>query len=359
MVVTPLVVKSIMGVGFTASQALLRLNKYGSISRLGNKLNTNNFKFIDLFAGIGGIRIPFDELGGQCVFSSEWDEKCQDMYEANFGDRPVGDITKVNIKNIPDHDLLCAGFPCQAFSIIGKMRGFTDTRGTLFFNIAEILNEKKPYAFLLENVKQLSTHNKGQTFQVIKSTLRELGYYTSWKVLNALDFGLPQKRERTIIVGFRENLNFKFPEPLGFVPRLEDFLDIEADDDESLNASDYIINRRIEKLKIAPFYPSMWHENKSGNISVLPYSVALRSGASHSYLLVNGKRRLSSRELLRFQGFPESFKLVVNHSTIRKQAGNSVPIPMIRYVAMEMMLAIQNKHIKKAGEKTPQREFSL
>lgn len=304
------------------------------------------FDFIDLFAGIGGIRIPFDELGGRCVFSSEWDEECKSMYEANFGHRPYGDITKINPNTIPSHQILCAGFPCQAFSIIGQMKGFQDIRGTLFFNIAEILKEKKPYAFLLENVKQLRTHDKGNTFRIIKETLTSLGYHIHVTVLNALDFGLPQKRERTIIVGFKENIPFTFPKPDIKRADLKDFLDAENDDDDSLKASDYIINNRLIKLKEEPFYPSMWHENKSGNVSVLPYSVTLRAGASHNYLLVNGVRRLSSRELLRFQGFPENFKIALKHSAIRKQAGNSVPVPLIRAVAKQMIKSI-NDHADK------------
>lgn len=308
--------------------------------------NLKYFDFIDLFAGIGGIRIPFDELGGRCVFSSEWDEECKDMYEANFGHRPHGDITKIDPNTIPHHQILCAGFPCQAFSIIGQMKGFQDIRGTLFFNIAEILKEKQPYAFLLENVKQLRTHNKGNTFRIIKETLITLGYHIHVTVLNALDFGLPQKRERTIIVGFKENIPFSFPKPKVKRADLKDFLDPENDKDDSLKASDYIINNRRLKLKEEPFYPSMWHENKSGNVSVLPYSVTLRAGASHSYLLVNGVRRLSSRELLRFQGFPENFKIVLKHSAIRKQAGNSVPVPMIRAVAKEVIKSI-NAHANK------------
>jgi len=318
-------------------------------------LNWKKFEFIDLFAGIGGIRIPFDELGGDCVLSSEWDKDCQDMYEANFSHRPAGDITQINPLEIPDHDLLCGGFPCQAFSIIGKGNGFQDTRGTLFFNIAQILEVKKPKAFLLENVKQLKSHDKGNTYLTIEKTLKNLGYNVHTKILNALDFGLPQKRERTIIVGFLDNVDFEFPKPNAKRADLKDFLDKKNDKDPTLQASDYIIKRRLERLKEDskndPFYPSMWHENKSGNISVLPYSVTLRAGASHNYLLVNGTRRLSSRELLRFQGFPESYKLAVKSSAIRKQAGNSVPVPLIRAVARQMIKALrthaQNKEIKK------------
>lgn len=152
------------------------------------------FTFVDLFAGIGGIRIPFTELGGKCVFSSEWDKAAQISYSYNFGEVPFGDITKINSDSIPKHDVLLAGFPCQAFSIIGKMKGFADTRGTMFFEVARILQHHQPKAILLENVKQLVSHDGGNTFKVILDTLAELGYSVKWKILNALDFGLPQKR---------------------------------------------------------------------------------------------------------------------------------------------------------------------
>ena len=305
----------------------------------------NQFSFIDLFAGIGGIRIPFDELNGQCVFSSEWDKDAQDTYEANFGERPKGDITKILPESIPNHDILVAGFPCQAFSIIGKMKGFEDNRGILFFNIAKILEAKKPSAFLLENVKQFKSHDKGKTYRTVIKILKQLGYHTYTKVLNALDFGLPQKRERTIIVGFRDPINFEFPKAKKERVNLASIL--ESDDKVSSKrfASEHILKNRQEKLKVEPFYPSMWHENKGGNISLLPYSVALRAGASYNYLLVNGIRRPSSRELLRLQGFPETYKIEVSHAKIRKQVGNSVPVPMIRAVAQKMLIALKKNEI--------------
>lgn len=303
------------------------------------------FTFIDLFAGIGGIRIPYDELGGDCVFSSEWDEKACETYFANFGVVPYGDITKIPAEKIPTHDLLLAGFPCQAFSIMGKMLGFADTRGTMFFEIERILKYHHTPYIMLENVKQLIGHDKGRTFKVILDHLQKLGYFVKWKVLNALDFGLPQKRERVIIVGFlnEEDYNaFNFD----FTPQKYDLSDILEDDnkvDKSLFASDYIVNKRREKTtgkKI--FYPSIWHENKSGNISILDYSCALRTGASYNYLLVNGIRRPSSRELLRLQGFPDKFRIVVSHQDIRRQTGNSVAIPMIRMVAEKIVKIIKN-----------------
>src|SRR6266496_3904107 len=154
-----------------------------------------NFKFIDLFAGIGGIRIAFENVGGTCVYTSEWDKDCQTTYEINFGDKPDGDITKVDPKKVPNHDILTGGFPCQSFSIIGKRLGVRDERGTLFWEVERILKEKQPYAFLLENVRQLTTIDKGETFATMLKILDDLGYYTHWKVLNALDYGIPQKRE--------------------------------------------------------------------------------------------------------------------------------------------------------------------
>lgn len=303
-------------------------------------------RFIDLFAGIGGIRIPFDELGYQCVFSSEWDKAACETYAANFGEYPEGDITKIAEKDIPPHDLLLAGFPCQAFSIMGKMQGFADTRGTMFFEIERILSYHKPPYILLENVKQLTTHDRGRTFMVILSRLEKLGYSVKWKVLNALDFGLPQKRERVIIVGFRDEtdcfrFNFDFtPQPHS----LSDILEKDEDVDKSLFASTRIVQKRLESTKGKQiFYPSVWHENKSGNISVLDYACALRTGASYNYLLVNGYRRPSSRELLRLQGFPDTYKIVVSHQEIRRQTGNSVAVPMIRAIAQKIDHIIKTK----------------
>jgi len=299
-----------------------------------------SFTFIDLFAGIGGIRIPFGELNGKCVFSSVWDKAAQTTYTSNFGEIPFGDITKIKADFIPHHDILLAGFPCQAFSIMGKMKGFEDIRGTMFFEVARILEYHHPKAFLLENVKQLVSHDKGNTFKVILETLDKLGYHVKWKVLNALDFGLPQKRERVIIVGFLKKescnqFNFDFDtKPYD----LSQILESEESIDSSLIASDDIQNKRQHRVQGKDiFYPSIWHENKSGNISVLPYACALRTGASYNYLLVNGYRRPSSRELLRLQGFPDKYNIVVSHTEIRKQTGNSVAVPMIRAVANKIV----------------------
>lgn len=307
----------------------------------------DSFTFIDLFAGIGGIRIPFQELGGRCVFSSEWDRCAQDTYEANFGERPVGDITKISASDIPDHDILLGGFPCQAFSIIGKGQGFADTRGTLFFEIERIIRTKKPEAFLLENVKRLVTHDNGRTFKTILNTLEELDYDVHWKVLNALNYGLPQKRERTIIVGFKSPRPFVFPAPIETKPNLADFLEPHAFVDKKHFVSERIAKKRSEKVKgrLVP-KPAIWHENKRGDIGIHEFSCALRAGASYNYLLVDGIRRLTPRENLNLQGFPKDFRIVVPDAQIRKQTGNSVPIPMIRAVAKNMIKAFNSRKIK-------------
>lgn len=312
-------------------------------------IQTSKFTFIDLFAGIGGIRLPFSELGYKCLFSSEWDKYAQKTYFANFGELPFGDICKDSTKRfIPESfDVLLAGFPCQAFSIMGKMKGFEDTRGTLFFEVASILKKHKPKAFVLENVKQLTTHDSGNTFRVILETLTEIGYTYKWAILNALDFGVPQKRERVIIVGFRDaGLADEFDFNFGKVKySLSDILEKDEDVDPSLFASDMILKKREERTKDKKvFYPSIWHENKAGNISVLDYACALRTGASYNYLLVNGRRRPSSRELLRLQGFPDKFIIAVSHSEIRRQTGNSVAVPMIREIAKKINTILCNHY---------------
>ena len=296
------------------------------------------FTYIDLFAGIGGFHQAGDSLGGKCIFASEIDAEAKKAYAANYGLEPQGDITKIDAKDIPNHDVLFAGFPCQPFSIIGNRLGFDDIRGTLFFEIVRILKEKKPKFFILENVKQLSRHNKGKTLQVILSSLSEIGYKAYWTVLNALDFGLPQKRERTLIVGFlNHSVDFSFPVPVGS-GRLEDVLEPVESVDERFFASQRIIDKRFEKHK-SEYSPGIWHENKSGNITSYPFSCALRAGASYNYLLVDGKRRLTPREMLRLQGFPDTFQIVCNDSQTRKQAGNAVPVNVIKAVLEEALYA--------------------
>ncbi|MEE1884379.1 DNA (cytosine-5-)-methyltransferase [Pedobacter flavus] len=299
-----------------------------------------NIKFIDLFCGIGGFHIAMNEacedlnLEANCVFASDIDIHCQNSYEDNFKLRPYGDITTIDPKDIPDHDILFAGFPCQPFSIIGQMKGFEDTRGTLFFHIANIIKVKKPKSFILENVKQLVGHDSGNTLKVIMKTLKDLGYSAKYSVLNALDYGLPQKRERIIIVGHKDPILFSYPSPIRpFKPLVEI---LEKNVDKKYFASDYIREKRKQAHQ-SSYKISIWHENKSGNISSYPYSCALRSGASHSYLLVNGERRLTPREMFRLQGFPETYKITKSDSQAKKQAGNAVPVNMVRAVIKKLL----------------------
>lgn len=301
-------------------------------------------RFIDLFCGIGGFHVAAKTVCEErgivplCVFSSDIDPDAQRAYEANFGAKPSGDITQVLASDIPDHDLLLAGFPCQPFSICGDRKGFEDARGTLFFDIARILAEKRPRAFVLENVKLLANHNKGATLRRILEVLEGLGYCVRHRVLNALDFGLPQKRERIFIVGFREPSPFQFP--AGGIPMrpLAEILEESASD--YYRASEKIRQSRLENISAIPDAPTLWHENKSGHVSALPYSCALRAGASYNYLLVNGERRLVEREMLRLQGFPDSYKIVCSYGATRKQAGNSVAVPCVAAVLRSVLTSL-------------------
>jgi len=304
------------------------------------------YKTIDLFAGIGGIRLGFATHGCETVFSSEWDIHAQKMYEENFGEKPFGDINLIAPEEIPEHDILLAGFPCQPFSIAGKQLGFADTRGTLFFNIESILKEKKPYAFLLENVRRLTTHDGGRTFQVILDKLEELGYTVHHKIFNSLDFGVPQKRDRIYIVGFLEPIQFDFPVPPKFYKPLSEILEADEDVPKSFFLSETIREQRFAALKKDPPFPSIWHQNIGGNISPLPYSCALRAGGSYNYLVVNGVRRLTAREMLRLQGFPDDFKINLPYSQARKVAGNSVSVPVIEAIAKQMIDAMNNQIMK-------------
>lgn len=307
-------------------------------------MDWNKFRFIDLFAGIGGIRLGFEHVGGKCVFSSEFDKDACKTYEANFGEYPSGDITKIDAKDIPDFDILLGGFPCQAFSIIGKKEGFAnETCGTLFFDIERILKTKLPPAFMLENVRNLVAHDNGNTFRIIKSHLEALGYHVHAKILNALDYGVPQKRERIIIVGFLDDVQFTFPEPVPEEKR-KSLLDIlETDVDQKYYVRDAIKQSRLERLKDKDYpKPYISHENMAGSITPHHYSSALRAGASANYILINDERRPTEREMLRIQGFPDSYKIVVPYSKVKHQCGNSVAVPVIKAVAEQMIKALKN-----------------
>lgn len=300
-------------------------------------------RFADLFCGVGGFRAAAQNalgkagLESRCVFSCDIDPKARAVYEVNFDEEPLGDIKRMKGSDVPAHDLLLAGFPCQAFSICGSRRGFEDARGTLFFDIARILEAKKPAAFVLENVKQLRGHDGGRTLSRILETLEGLGYGVHWRVLNALDFGLPQKRERVFIVGFRGGWKgFEWPEGAAPMKPLSEIL--EKDVPKSYYASGRIRLDRQRKgaWKRKEGGPTIWHQNKGGNISVYPFSCAMRAGASHNYLLVDGERRLTEREMLRLQGFPESFTISCKYTVARRLMGNSLPVPVAEAVIYSM-----------------------
>lgn len=307
-----------------------------SIIQPVKKSNNNKLKtYIDLFCGIGGFHVAADSLGMECVSACDIDKDARIAYEHNFGIDPLGDIESITAKNIPDHDLLCAGFPCQPFSIIGSRKGFDDPRGGMFKQILRIVRVKRPKAILLENVKQLATMQKGKVLVSIKSDIEKQGYYVDSKILNALNFGVPQKRERVFIVATRKDIG-KLDWPSEKIPMrsLDDLLEKTPDEK-------HYVSGRIKQARKAAhksrFKPSIWHENKSGNICSYPYSCALRAGASYNYLLVDGERRLTPREMLRLQGFPDSYEIVCNDSQTRKQAGNSVPVTMVKAVLERLL----------------------
>ncbi len=326
------------------------------------------YKAIDLFAGIGGTRIAFEEAFENridFVYANEIDKYACKTYEANFNEDPDGDITKESMANIPDFDILVAGFPCQAFSLAGHKRGFDDTRGTLFFYIAKILREKKPEAFLLENVKHLKHHDKGRTFRIIKDVLtKDLGYQVYYKILNAKDFGLPQNRERIYVVGFRERLAFDFPEPTNKEAVLDDILQKDVPDKYYLS-QEYLNGLKKHRAR---------HEAKGHGFG---YEVVSRNGIANTIVLGGmgkernlvkdkilencwkkegddislrnneGIRKMTPREWARLQGFPESYKFPVAMTRKYKLIANSVPIPVVKEIAKKMKEALDKKDIIK------------
>jgi len=300
-------------------------------------------KFIDLFAGIGGIRLGFEEFFGECVFSSEIDIHAQATYEANFKEKPSGDITQINEKDIPSFDILLAGFPCQPFSYAGLKKGFDDTRGTMFFHIARIIDYHRPKVIFLENVKALKTHDRGKTLEKINNTLNEFGYTVYYEVLNARNFGLPQNRERIYIVAFLGNIHFNFPNGVVQYTRLGNILDKEVP--EKYTISDLLWSghkrRKLEhKQKGNGFGYSLFNENS-------PYTstMSARYYKDGSEILIEqrGKnpRKLTPREAARLQGFPKHFIIPVSDMQAYKQFGNSVPVPVIKNIAKEIKNALK------------------
>ncbi|MCR3759028.1 DNA cytosine methyltransferase [Clostridium felsineum] len=321
--------------------------QFASIVPFKNRKRKQDFKFIDLFAGIGGIRIPFQELGGKCVFTSEWDKFAQKTYRLNYGEEPNGDITQIEANEIEDFDVLLAGFPCQPFSQAGLGKGFEDTRGTLFFEIERIISEKRPKAFLLENVKQLKGHDKGRTLQVILQHLHKLDYFVDYEVLRAADYGVPQNRERIYIVGFDtrqisidENYRFPYPKPTYQKTRLGDIL--ENDVDEKYTISDrlwegHLRRKREHQEKGNGFGFSLYNAESpyTNTISARYYKdgseILIDQGEGHN------PRKLTPRECARLQGFPENFIIPVSDTQAYKQFGNSVAVPVVRAVAKQLI----------------------
>lgn len=291
-------------------------------------------KCADFFCGIGGFHVAANNLGMEVVAACDVNEDAREAYTANYGLEPLGDITTIVPDDIPDYDILCAGFPCQPFSIIGRKQGFSDPRGTLFFQLLRFIRAHRPVGIILENVKQLASAGHGSVIKTIIGDLEGLGYTVDYRILNALDFGLPHKRERTIIAATQSRIPFEWP--TGGIPMKPLANILEDHPDQSVYVSP-AIRRKRHKAHTAKVSPSIWHENKAGNISSHPWSCALRAGASYNYLLVDGERRLTSRELLRLQGFPDSWKIVCTHSQTRKQAGNAVPVPMVQAVLKAMV----------------------
>ena len=304
------------------------------------------YSIASFFAGVGGIDLGFEQTGEfQTVYANEFDKYASETFELNFPGVKVDqrDVHIVPVEDVPQTDIIIGGFPCQAFSIIGKKEGFAnETCGTLFFDIERILKEKRPPAFMLENVRNLVAHDNGNTFRVIKQHLEALGYHIHAKVLNALDYGVPQKRERIIIVGFIKDLPFEFPLPVGENERvrLNDIL--ESNVDSRYYVKDSIRLSRLGRLRDKDYpKPYISHENIAGTVTPHPYSSALRAGASANYILINDERRPTEREMLRIQGFPDTFKIVVPYGKLRKQCGNSVAVPVIKAVANQMLKTLR------------------
>ncbi len=307
------------------------------------------FNFIDLFAGIGGFRLALEELDGNCVFSSEIDKFAQDTYYENFKEKPFGDITKIKEDEIPNHDILCGGFPCQPFSIAGLRKGFEDTRGTLFFDILRILKKKKPKSFILENVKGLINHNKGHTFEVILSNLKSLNYEIYYDVLNTKDFNIPQNRERLFIIGFEKNKvknykNFNFPQKINSTLKLEDIIDfnnkssdITATVRKHLNS--HIENKKIKNINrytiITEVRPSRC-SSRSDNISPC-LTAKMGTGGNNIPIILDLKRKITEIEALQIMGFPKNFRLPNSKHQSFKQIGNSVSPKIVQLLGEEII----------------------
>lgn len=287
--------------------------------------------FADLFCGIGGFHVAAAQAGLSGVFACDIDADARHWYHANFGLRPARDIVAVEPDAVPDHDVLFAGLPCQPFSIIGNRAGLADKRGGLFGETARIVEAKRPRAIVIENVRQFTTNRNGEAIRWVLDTLKAFGYHVAWRVLNALHFGLPQKRERVFVVATTEPFGRRFPWPNGNVPMTPLSSILEPEPGPEHFVSQHIRKKRKAQHR-AKLRPAVWHENKGSNVSSHPFSCALRAGASYNYLLVDGERRFTPRELFRLQGFPDSFDIPKNTSLARRLTGNAVAVPVVRAI---------------------------
>ncbi len=318
----------------------------------------NAFTFIDLFAGIGGFRIALESFGGKCVYTSEWNKHAQQTYKENFNEIPNGDITKVEAKDIPKHDILCAGFPCQAFSISGKQNGFSDTRGTLFFDIARIAEFHKPEVLFLENVKNLAKHDNCRTLNTILRVLRDIGYKPFFEVLNASYYGAPQARERIYFVCFRDDLGihkFGFPRPTNEAICLKDIIEPESKTkDFMVRRTDIKFTNNNHKTKdmfdnhpLKPIRVGIINKGGQGERIYSEYGHAITlsaygggaAGKTGAYLINGRVRQLTPRECLRVLGFPESFKFPESLGVNQRyqQCGNSVVVPVLKAIFKNIM----------------------
>lgn len=306
-------------------------------------------KIIDLFAGLGGFRVALESLGAECVYTNEWDTHAQEVYKQNFGETPEGDITKVAETTIPDHDILCAGFPCQAFSISGKKLGFEDSRGTLFFDVARIVKHKRPKVVLLENVKNFATHDNGNTLKVVKNTLQELGYVFHHQVLNAADYGIPQKRERIYMVAIREDTNhtpFTFPQKQPLTTHVEDYLLNDPAITEHLHKhrEDITITKTVTENSNNPIRVGSVAEGRQGERIYSPKGAAITLSAygggayakTGGYFINGRVRKLHPRECARLMGYPDSFILSEKENQAYKQLGNSVVVNVLQAVGKKI-----------------------
>ena len=332
----------------------------------------SHIKYIDLFAGIGGFHQALSSFNAKCIFSSEWDENCKDVYERNYGIRPFGDITKIDEREVPKHDVLCAGFPCQAFSVSGKQLGFADTRGTLFFDVIRIARFRKPKILILENVRNFARHDNGNTIRTVKNTLEEAGYSVCFKVLNASNFGVPQKRDRIFIIALRNDIQcggFVFPVSSGKQTRLIDFLLPDSETDEYVvNRDDVVMKPQIEAIPnlfgVFPQRPlRIGTVNKGGQgeriYNPMGHAITLSAygggvGAKTGLYLVNGRiRRLAPRECARITGFPDSFSISENKNISYKQFGNCVVVNVVKAIIEKIIEAgILTRTIEEIRETT-------